>query len=133
VAVIPIRLPPLHGEALDSWLETYACRLHVTVPDIFALAGVDWEPFASDGASQHKLWLYQLDEPSLAALSAVSGVPAATLADMTLTRYEGTGLAAVTGPARPAAVIFLRGGRVTWTVSPPHAWHKSACRCCFLN
>ncbi len=41
MAVIPIRLHPLPGEALDSWLETYAHLLHVTVPDIFALAGVD--------------------------------------------------------------------------------------------
>ena len=109
MAAIPIRLPPLPGEALDSWLETYAHLLHVTVPDIFALAGVDWEPFAGDGGSQHKLWLYQLDEPSLAALSAVSGVPAATLAGMTLARYEGTGLATVTAaPGLPRTPRWWR-------------------------
>jgi hypothetical protein len=34
MAVIPIRLPPLPGEALDSWLEAYADLLHVTVRDI---------------------------------------------------------------------------------------------------
>ena len=43
MAAIPIRLPPLPGEALDSWLETYAHLLHVAVRDIFALAGVDWD------------------------------------------------------------------------------------------
>jgi len=109
VAVIPIRLPPLPGEALDSWLETYAHLLHVTVRDIFALAGVDWDRLTSDGERQHKLWLYQLDEPDLAALSTVTGVPAATLADMTLARYEGTGLAAVTaGPGLPRTPRWWR-------------------------
>ncbi len=39
---IPIRLAPLPGEALDSWLETYAHLLHVTLRDIFVLAGVGW-------------------------------------------------------------------------------------------
>src|SRR5450755_3985695 len=29
------------------------------------------------------------------------------------------------------ACIFLRGGRVTWTASPPQAWHESPCRCAF--
>jgi hypothetical protein len=108
VAAIPIRLPPLPGEALDSWLETYAHLLHVAVRDIFALAGVDWGRLTSDDERQHKLWLYQLDEPGLAALSTVTGIPAAALADMTLARYEGTGLAAVTaapGMPRDAALV----------------------------
>ena len=42
MAAIPIRLAPLPGEALDSWLEAYADLLHVAVRDIFAFAGVDW-------------------------------------------------------------------------------------------
>jgi hypothetical protein len=108
VAAIPIRLPPLPGEALDSWLETYACLLHVAVRDIFALAGLDWDRLTSD-EPQHKPWLYQLDEPDLAALSTVTGIPAKTLADMTLARYEGTGLAAVTAPpGRPRTPRWWR-------------------------
>jgi hypothetical protein len=109
VAAIPIRLPPLPGEALDSWLETYAHLLHVAVRDIFALAGADWDRLASEAERQHKLWLYQLDEPDLAALSTVTGIPAATLADMTLARYEGTGLAAVTAaPGLPRTPRWWR-------------------------
>ena len=54
MAVIPIRLPPLPGEALDSWLETYACLLHVAVRDIFTLAGVDWDRLTSQDGRQHK-------------------------------------------------------------------------------
>ncbi len=109
MAVIPIRLPPLPGEALDSWLETYAHLLHATVRDIFALAGVGWDRLAREDEPQHKLWLYRLDEPDLAALAAVTGIPAKTLADMTLARYEGTGLAAVTAaPGRPRTPRWWR-------------------------
>ena len=109
MAVIPIRLLPLPGEALDSWLETYACLLHVAVRDIFALAGVDWDRLVSDDGRQHKPWLYQLHEPDLAALSTVTGIPAAALADMTLARYAGTGLAAVTAaPGLPRTPRWWR-------------------------
>ncbi|HUY44108.1 MAG TPA: TniQ family protein [Streptosporangiaceae bacterium] len=97
MAAIPVRLPPLPGEALDSWLEAYADLLHVSVRDIFALAGVDWGRLNGD-QRQSKPWLCRLDEPDLAALSAVTAVPAATLAGMTLARYQGTGLAEVTAP-----------------------------------
>jgi TniQ len=45
-----------------------------------------------------KPWLHRLDEPDLAALSAATGVPAGTLAGMTLARYQGTGLSEVTAP-----------------------------------
>jgi hypothetical protein len=83
--------------------------VHVAVRDIFTLAGVDWERFTSDDERQHKLWLYHLDEPDLAALSAVTGIPAATLADMTLARYEGTGLAVVTAwPGLPRTPRWWR-------------------------
>ena len=70
---------------------------------------MDWDRLASDAERQHKLWLYQLDEPDLAALSTVTGVPAATLAGMTLARYEGTGLAAVTAaPGLPRTPRWWR-------------------------
>jgi hypothetical protein len=115
MAAIPIRLPPLPGEALDSWLETYAHLLHVTVRDIFAFAGADWGQLASGAGRPHKLWLYRLDEPDLIALSAVTGVPATALAGMTLARYEGTGLAEVTAepgwPRTPRWWRQLTGSR----------------------
>jgi hypothetical protein len=97
MAAIPVRLPPLNGEALDSWLEAYAHMLHVTVRDIFDFAGVDWGR-VNGGQRTSKPWLHQLDEPDLAALSDATRVPAATLAGMTLARYQGTGLAEATAP-----------------------------------
>ena len=97
MAPIPVRLPPLPGEALDSWLEAYAHLLHVTVRDIFAFAGMDWDRVNGDQRTG-KPWLHQLDEPDLAALGAVTGVAPETLAVMTLARYQGTGLAEATAP-----------------------------------
>jgi TniQ protein len=89
-------LAPLPGEALDSWLGAYADLLHVTVRDIFRFAGIDCGQ-AGRGQLSGKPWLHQLAEPELAALSAAAGVPAQTLAGMTLARYHGTGLAARPG------------------------------------
>ena len=107
MAAIPVRLPPLPGEALDSWLEAYADLLHVSVRDIFAFAGVDWGRVNGDQRTG-KPWLCQLDEPDLAALSAATRVPAATLAGMTLARYQGTGLAE--RPPRQACGGHRAGG-----------------------
>jgi hypothetical protein len=97
MAPIPVRLPPLPGEALDSWLEAYAHLLHVSVRDIFAFAGMDWGRVNGDQRAD-KPWLCQLGEPDLAALGAVIGVAPETLAGMTLARYQGTGLAEATAP-----------------------------------
>ena len=108
MAAIPIRLPPLPGEALDSWLEAYAHLLHATVRDIFVFAGTNWGRI-NGNQRQSKPWLCQLDEPDLAALSAATGIPAATLAGMTLARYQGTGLAEVTAePGRPRTPRWWR-------------------------
>jgi hypothetical protein len=96
MAGIPVRLAPLPGEALDSWLGAYADLLHVTVRDIFRFAGIDCGR-AGRGQLSGKPWLHQLAGPELAALSAAAGVPAQTLAGMTLARYHGTGLAARPG------------------------------------
>src|SRR5487761_676083 len=111
MAGIPLRLPPLPGEALDSWLGAYADLLHVTVRDIFRFAGIDCGR-AGRGQLNGKPWLHQLTEPELAALSAAAGVPAQTLAGMTLARYHGTGLAARPGlPSAPRWWRHLAGSR----------------------
>ena len=108
MAGIPIRLAPLPGEALDSWLGAYADLLHVTVRDIFAFAGIDCGR-AGRGQLSGKPWLHRLGEADLAALSAATGVPARALAGMTLARYQGTGLAEVTAqPGLPSAPRWWR-------------------------
>ena len=75
VAAIPIRLAPLPGEALDSWLEAYADLLHVTVRDIFTFAGADWGPGVNGARDSGQAVAFPVGEPDLAALSAATGVP----------------------------------------------------------
>jgi hypothetical protein len=108
MAGIPIRLAPLPGEALDSWLGAYADLLHVTVRDILRFAGIDCSR-AGRGQLSGKPWLQRLGEADLAALSAATGVPAQALAGMTLARYQGTGLAEVAArPGLPSAPRWWR-------------------------
>jgi hypothetical protein len=87
---IPIRLPPLPGEAIDSWLEAYARRLHVTVTELLAAAGLTWDQALT--INGQRPWLHGLDPPALAALSETTGISPDDLAGMTLAAYDGTGL-----------------------------------------
>lgn len=104
---IPIRLTPLPGEALDSYLETYAERLHVRLSDIFDLAGLTAQrSHRTRVVNNHKPWMFSPDPAELDALSAVTGLPPDRLTEMTLARYAGTGLAAV-----DAATGSIRSGR----------------------
>jgi TniQ len=99
VDTIPIRLLPLPGEAIDSWLETYAHLLHAEPRDIFQLAGLSRRWDHTERPDYDKPWIYHLEPADLASLSTVTGVPAAQLASMTLACYEGTGLAATSAAA----------------------------------
>ncbi|MER8028800.1 TniQ family protein [Streptomyces bauhiniae] len=88
---IPIRVPPLPGEALDSWLDAYAHRLQVYPADILDLAGME----AIGGRARRSLfarkpWLAELHPQEFSALARVTGVPTSQLAGMTLTRYIGS-------------------------------------------
>ena len=86
---IAVRLRPLPGEAIDSWLEAYASRLQAGVLDIFALAGL--APAGARTASTpagRGVWIYSLTSAEAAALSAVTAVPAPALSGMTLARYH---------------------------------------------
>jgi hypothetical protein len=99
---IPVRLAPLPGEDLDSYLHAYAHRLHAGVGDILELAGLAARWDAGRLARGHRPWAYHLDPAERGALAAVTGVPAEALAEMTLARYDGTGLAVVdTGTRSP--------------------------------
>ncbi|NKQ57335.1 LysR family transcriptional regulator [Amycolatopsis sp. K13G38] len=99
IRTLPIRLAPLPGEAVDSWLEALAERLHTSIFDLFRSAGIatQWNT-----AKAHKPWVHHLDTEQLAAVGTATGVPADRLAGMTLDRYAGTGLI-VDRPARPGS------------------------------
>ncbi|TFE35453.1 hypothetical protein E0F15_00905 [Frankia sp. B2] len=105
---IPIRLAPLPGEDLDSYLHAYARLLHAEVSDILTLAGLAGQP--STEKLGHRPWTYRLDPVERAALATVTGLRPQTLTAMTLARYDDTGL--------------LSGVRPTGRPRPPRWWNQ---------
>lgn len=83
----PIRLAPVDGEALDSWLEAIGYRLSAAWGDILQAAGLP-----SGAQSGTTTWLTQLTQTQSAAVSQATGQDRDTLAAMTLARYDGTAL-----------------------------------------
>jgi hypothetical protein len=49
VRTLPIRLRPVAGEALDSWLEGLAHRTHSAFGDVLSAVGVD--PYRGKGSN----------------------------------------------------------------------------------
>ena len=88
IRTLPIRVAPMEGEALDSWLEALAHRTHTAWGDLLAAVGLD----SPDGTATPG-WLVHLLPEQTAALSVATGVAADTVAAMTLTRYNAIALA----------------------------------------
>ncbi|MGW6507730.1 TniQ family protein [Streptomyces niveus] len=88
---IPIRVAPLPGEALDSWLDAYAHRLQAQTTEILALAGLHpSKRTARSTVFGRKPWVPELHPADFTALSAVTGIPVEGLGAMTLSRYAGS-------------------------------------------
>jgi hypothetical protein len=86
VRTLPIRVSPVRGEAIDSWLEFLAHRNHTAWADLSPAVGLDPPNSAPNG------WVVQLRAGERAAISAATGVAGATLDRMTLARYADTAL-----------------------------------------
>lgn len=82
----PIRLAPLPGEALDSWLETLAARLAVPLSDLVRGFG------RADGTRRLGLpdRTIALDPAEAAAITAATGLGEDRVRAMTLERYDQT-------------------------------------------
>jgi len=83
VRTLPIRVAPLPGEALDSWLEYLSHRLRTTHGEILAAVGLN-RPAATATDRSHVMWLF----PEAAErVSAATGVPVGQIIAMTLAHY----------------------------------------------
>jgi TniQ/Bacterial regulatory helix-turn-helix protein, lysR family len=78
----PIRLLPLPGEALDSWLEALAHRMHTELGDVLARA--------SGHVGGTRDWAVLLGPGEAAGIAAATGVPQRQVEAMTLAAYDGT-------------------------------------------
>lgn len=70
--LLPIRLPPVTGESLDSWFAAYSARLAVSLQDLVAACGLD-EAFARQSSCSIALGRNLGDGKPLARATAVDG------------------------------------------------------------
>jgi hypothetical protein len=100
---LPIVLPPLPGEALDSWIEAYACRLRTSSTGLLrflSLPGI---------AAKHLV--FRLEEADLKALARLTDADASELDRMTAVRRA----------IRPAAAAPAERGRDGPHLASPRA------------
>ncbi|WP_326611417.1 TniQ family protein [Streptomyces scopuliridis] len=127
VRTLPIRLPPLPGEALDSWLEATARRMDTTLGDVLLHFGF---PVRQRTGNQFRGipadWTIFLDERLTAAVAhATVTVPEAVTA-MTLAHYDGRALQM--SPAGRAVTRHVLWGRGRGSRFCPDCLHSSGGR-----
>jgi hypothetical protein len=77
---LPISHPPIAGEALDSWLQSYAIRLHASSRDLLNHLGLTGSTLAA--------MVNTLNDAERDALTAATGLSPAALIGMTLHRFD---------------------------------------------
>lgn len=85
VRTLPIRVTPMDGEALDSWLEALAHRTHTAFGDLLSAVGLS--PYHGMGTSA---WIVRLTPDERAVIAAATGITHETLETMTLDHYSGS-------------------------------------------
>jgi hypothetical protein len=83
----PIRVPPVPGEALDSWQESLAARLQATPGDIAAATAPSTRPGKAGPAS-----VIMVSSDDAAVMAASCGLTPADVHGLTLARFDGTAL-----------------------------------------
>lgn len=89
VRTLPIRVAPIDGEALDSWLEAIAHRTYTAFGDLLSAVTLDYTRSEGGGANA---WVVRLHPEQAAAISEATGISEATIHTMTLTHYSGRGV-----------------------------------------
>jgi hypothetical protein len=87
VRTLPIRVAPIDGEALDSWLEAIAHRTHTAFGDVLSAAALTRNHDVRTGA-----WMVRLEPDQVAAISEATGISEATIHTMTMAHYAGRAL-----------------------------------------
>lgn len=84
VRTLPIRIDPVDGEAIDSWVEAIAHRTHTAFGDLLTAVGLS--PYNAMGTSA---WIVCLNADEAAAISTATGITHDVLETMTLQHYSG--------------------------------------------
>jgi hypothetical protein len=83
IRTLPIRLTPLAGEALDSWLEGIAHRTHTAFGDMLLAVGLN--SYRGNGTSS---WIVKLSDHEAQRMSAATEVAVDVLETMTLDHFS---------------------------------------------
>jgi hypothetical protein len=84
VRTLPIRIVPIEGEAIDSWLEAIAHRTHTEFGDLLCAVGLS--PYNAVGITP---WIVRLDPDEAESITAATGIAPNALEGMTLQHYTG--------------------------------------------
>ncbi|QIS06948.1 LysR family transcriptional regulator [Nocardia brasiliensis] len=87
IRTLPIRVAPIPGEALDSWLEALAARSYTTWADLLTSIGL----IPAEGPRTNG-WIAQLRPDEAAAVSHATGIEVSDLHAMTLARFDRAAL-----------------------------------------
>lgn len=80
----PVRVDPVPGEAIDSWLEATARSMDVTVGSIARKMELP--------ATTRPLWISWLTRAQVDAIASAAGIPHSVVESMTLAAYDGSAL-----------------------------------------
>jgi len=91
--VLPIRLAPVAGEALDSWMEAYAARLGTSIGDLAEAFDLPRRPRTGrDRGQPLPIWTTVLHSHEANRIAVATGIDPQHLIGMTLQRYDGVGV-----------------------------------------
>lgn len=81
---LPIRVAPIEGEAIDSWLEALARRMATPLAVVLAALNLP--------VARRPSWLVRPSPAQLDTIGIATGLHPDAILTMTLSRYDGTGL-----------------------------------------
>jgi hypothetical protein len=97
VRSLPIRVDPVAGESIQSWLRMLAHRNEVTWTQIVQAVGLH----GRSGDGRRTRWSQRLHEHEIAALAHATDVDTPVLQAMTLAVFDGTGITTGRRPRNP--------------------------------
>ncbi|MBE5441039.1 TniQ family protein [Mycobacteroides abscessus] len=83
VRTLPIRIVPIEGEGIDSWLEAIAHRTHTAFGDLLTAIGLS--PYNGMGTAA---WITRLNSDEAEPISTATGITKDALEAMTLHHYS---------------------------------------------
>lgn len=86
---LPIRIRPVEGESLVSWLDRYCLALSTTRKELYASVGLRLPSAAGQETADYSL---RISDVEAALLASATGVTTQDIHRLTLAKYEGKGV-----------------------------------------